>query len=220
MRIPRFWTFVDTYVATGFEKHVRMHLPWYDLATDAVAHLVRNYLPEDGLVYDIGASTGNIGRAIEDVLKARRGKFIGVESSPAMVHQYRAPGMLILDDAHLVEYQEFDVAVCMLVLMFLPPQRRGELMEHLRRKVKPGGAIIVVDKFECDQGYHQTVLSRLCWRMKKAAGVEPEEVLSKEISLMGAQRPLGVGFIKRHLRDAQEFFRYGEFAGYLITRNE
>ena len=56
MDIPREWTFENTDVASGFDRHVREQLPWYDLVTGAVAHIARHYIPKDGLVYDIGAS--------------------------------------------------------------------------------------------------------------------------------------------------------------------
>ena len=58
-------------VARGFDRHVREQLPWYDLATNAILHVARHYIPQDGLVYDFGASTGNIGRALAPILKER-----------------------------------------------------------------------------------------------------------------------------------------------------
>ena len=52
-------------------------------------------------------------------------------------------------------YQAVDVAICFLVLMFLPVPERRRLLATLRGKVKPGGAIIVVDKEESPGGYRQ-----------------------------------------------------------------
>ena len=120
MKIPDNWTFKNTGVADGFDAHVREQLPWYDLATDCVTHIVRHYLPESGLVYDIGASTGNIGRAIAPILEDRKATLIAIEESEEMAAKYDAPGTVECMDAYQVAYQPFDVAICFLVLMFLP----------------------------------------------------------------------------------------------------
>ena len=63
MQIPKNWTFENTSVAQNFDKHVREQLPFYDLATNAISHIARHYIQENKLVYDIGASTGNIGNS-------------------------------------------------------------------------------------------------------------------------------------------------------------
>ena len=110
-------------------------------------------------------------------------------------------------------YRPFDVAVCFLVLMFLPVPARRRLLATLRGKVKPGGAIIVVDKEESPGGYPATVLSRLTWDCKLRQGAEPGAVMRKELSLSGVQRPLYRGELGP---DAVEVFRFGDFAGWLI----
>ena len=110
-------------------------------------------------------------------------------------------------------YKPFDVVVCFLVLMFLPVPARRRLLATLRGKVKPGGAIIVVDKEESPGGYPATVLSRLTWDCKLRQGAEPGAVMRKELSLSGVQRPLYKGELGS---DAVEVFRFGDFAGWLI----
>lgn len=41
-----------------------------------------------------------------------------------MAGKYDAPGELIIDDALNFDYEKFDVAVAMLVMMFFPPLER------------------------------------------------------------------------------------------------
>ena len=99
MDIPTNWTFETSGVAKGFDRHVREQLPWYDLATNAILHVARHYIPENGLVYDFGASTGNIGRALAPVLKKRNAHLIGIEPSQEMIKLYKAPGETICSNA-------------------------------------------------------------------------------------------------------------------------
>lgn len=213
--IPANWSFHNRAVALGFERHVREQLPWYELATQAVAHVARHYIPAGGLVYDIGASTGNIGRAIEPTLSARAANLVPIEVSSEMVGVYAGPqkGNLLTADARTVEYEPFDLAVLFLTMMFIPVADRIDLLARLHSACKPGGAIVVFDKTEAVRGYPATVIWRLALAGKVATGVPADDIVAKELSLSGVQRPLDPAMLGP---DAVEFFRFGEFAGWLI----
>ncbi|WP_372393936.1 methyltransferase domain-containing protein (plasmid) [Azospirillum sp. HJ39] len=213
LEIPRNWTFQKAGIAAAFDRHVREQLPWYDLATGAIAHIARHYIPTGGLVYDIGASTGNVGRALAETLKDRRARLVAIESAAEMIARYDGPGEVIQTDALAYDYERFDLGVCFLLLMFLPVSRRAAFVDRLRERIKPGGALIVFDKCEAEAGYPATVLWRLTLAGKVSAGVDPAEIVAKELSLCGVQRPISQDVIGR---DAVEWFRFGEFAGWLI----
>lgn len=74
------WTFHG--FAREFDNHVVEQLPWYQLATAAVASIARHYIPAHGHVYDLGCSTGNIGRALADTLEARQAALTALEACP------------------------------------------------------------------------------------------------------------------------------------------
>ncbi len=215
MRIPPDWTFKNKDVATEFDNHVRESLPWYDLVSGAVAHTVRHYLPENGLMYDIGASTGNIGRLLDESLAARNAELISIENAEEMAKHFQAPGRLEIADCTTYDYQQFDVATIFLVLMFLKVQDRKLLLETLLQKCRPGGAIIVVDKIEAASSYIGTINRRLTLAGKVATNVSYEKIIAKELSLAGIQRPLRVNELPSM---AQEFFRFGEFCGWIIEK--
>lgn len=215
MDIPREWTFENTKVASGFDRHVREQLPWYDLVTGAVAHIARHYIPRNGLVYDIGASTGNIGQAIEETIVERKAKLVGIEASAEMCARYKAPGELVQIDALDYRFQPYDLAICYLVLMFLPVGKRQEFIDYLKSLIKPGGALLIVDKCEAATGYEATVFWRLTLAGKIAAGVDAESVIAKELSLSGVQRPLDPAMLGI---EAVQWFRFGDFAGWIVTK--
>lgn len=214
--IPTDWTFRSNAVARNFDRHVRTQLPWYALLTGAVAHIARHYIPENGLVYDLGASTGNIGRAIEDVLDTRCATFVPIEASAEMCAVYDGPqrGRLLHADIREIDFAPFDFATAFLVMMFLPLAERRDFLARLTRAIRPGGALVVVDKFVGPGGYEGTVLARLTLAGKLASGVEPSEIVAKELSLAGVQRPMTPDELPP---GAIEFFRMGEFAGYLVA---
>ncbi|MGI9458443.1 MAG: methyltransferase [Pirellulales bacterium] len=217
MKIPSTWTFKNEKVAKGFDSHVREQLPWYELATQSVAHIVRHYLPPHGLMYDIGASTGNIGRAVSDVLEERQAKLVAIEESKEMCDLYDAPGDIECISAYQKSFQPYDVAVCFLVLMFIPVSQRKVVIENLRRSLNRGGVIIVFDKVSPDCGYFGTVTRRLTMSWKLTNGASPSDIVAKELSLSGIQRPINPEILGP---DAVPFFNFGEFAGFVIERKE
>lgn len=210
--IPTDWTFKDESVANHFDRHVRETLPWYELVSGAVAHIARHYIPENGRMYDIGCSTGNISALLMDTLATRNAKCIGIDSSKEMVSIWKGWGEVTVGDATKYDYQPHDVTVLFLCLMFISIEERQKLIAQLVNTSRKGGAIIIVDKLETANGYFGTILHRLTIAGKVASGITPDEILAKELSLSGVQRPLQ----EQELPDTfQPFFRFGEFAGWI-----
>lgn len=209
---PGEWTFKSEDVAKGFDSHVREQLPWYELATEAVTHIARHYIPEGGMMYDIGASTGNVTRSMKSTLEHRKAKAVSIEQSAEMAEIFNGYGELSVGDATEYEYKSFDVAVLFLTLMFVPVQKRQQLINTLVSRCNKGGAIIVVDKCIPSGGYISTVLYRLTLEGKRKNGASAEDIVNKELSLSGVQIPID----PKTLGESTEFMRYGDFAGYVI----
>lgn len=220
MQIPTDWTFKDKNVADEFDYHVRQQLPWYELATGLVSHCVRHYLPENGLIYDIGCSTGNLELSLEDILEKRSATLIPIDNSPEMVSLYRGKREVVVADAQNYSFEMFDVGVCFLVLMFLSVEERASLLDKLYRRIKKGGCLILFEKTIADSGYLSTVLHRATIAGKVASGANSDEIIAKELSLGGVQRPLAKNFVRNKIPEAIEIFRFGEFVGWIIERPE
>jgi tRNA (cmo5U34)-methyltransferase len=212
-RVPPEWTFKTPTAAAAFDAHVREQLPWYSLATGAVAHVARCFIPDLGTVIDVGASTGNIGRALETTLKARRADLIALDSSDAMRKIYDGPGCFKVEDVVTYDFwkPQPDVVICFLSLMFVPVRHREGVITRMRQALRPGGAIIIVDKIVPRGGYVGTVNYRMTLAAKYEAGATPQEIIRKELSIAGLQRPL----VESELDGFCEFFRFGDFAGYV-----
>jgi len=129
-----------------------------------------------------------------------------------MVAKYEAPGEIVISKAEDFNYEPFDPAICFLTLMFIPLEDRESLLYELDSKRRLGGAVIVVDKFEPEGGYLATAQWWLTLAGKCQAGVDPAEILEKEMSLVGVQRPTPAWM----MRSRTVFFRFGAFRGYVI----
>lgn len=218
LSIPKHWTFRSPAVAAAFDSHVREQLPWYSLATSIVAHIARCYLPHAGTVIDVGTSTGNIGRALKATIDARDIAFIGIDSAAEMAPVYDGPGQFIVADAVDFDFARHkpDLVVCFLALMFVPVADRLALIARMRNALKPGGALVIFDKMIPRAGYLGTVTYRLALAAKHEAGAAAEEIIAKELSISGVQRPLGDAEL---CGDFVEVFRFGDFAGFVFERS-
>ena len=128
---------------------------------------------------------------------------------------YSGPGKIVVADIAEIEFEQFDVAISFLCLMFLTIKARAVVLERLVNKCRPGGAIIIVDKLENCGGYVGTILSRLAMAGKLAAGIDAGQIIAKEMSLAGIQRPLSESELPN---GAQRLFQFGDFVGWIIEK--
>lgn len=215
MNIPQHWTFKSENIAAGFDSHVREQLPWYELATQLVAVIARHYISSDSVVYDIGASTGNIGKAIEQSLTNNRARFHAIEESQEMANRYIGPGTLEIKDCLKYIYEPHDLSILFLVLMFIPYAKRESFLKRIYNLLNYGGAIIIVDKIEMPYGYSGSILRKMALAWKINAGVKSDEILQKELSLSGYQRPISEKMLPG---EPVRFFQSGEFVGWIIEK--
>jgi len=212
--MTKHWTFEDSELANNFGTHVKGQLPWYDLATGLVRCIAENYLPQGGLMYDIGASTGNISSACADLIEAREVCAVSIEPSKEMCKEWRGKGELLHCCAEDYDFKEYDLAVCFLTFMFIRTSKRRKVFDLLKSRMKEGGALVIVDKFEGDGGYADTVRRRMTMRQKIASGEDAQSILDKELSLSGVQRPLD-----KQYTEFVRFFQIGEFQGIIFSHN-
>lgn len=213
------WTFETPEIAAGFDDHVREQLPWYDMVTDAVVYIVRNYLTDDNTVVDVGSSTGNVIHKLMPLLLERKAYAVALEKSPTMVEVLKKRFenhhnvSILQEDVRSSGTEQAQVFVVFLTMMFIPVHERKRVIDRLRANLLKGGVLIVVDKV-CDHGgYFATVLKRLGMHWKIQQGAELGAVTTKEMSLAGVQIPFDPSMLGV---DAKQFFRMGEFAGWVV----
>lgn len=198
-------------ISDTFDAHVREQLPWYDTATTGVVHMVRAFLPNGGHVYDVGASTGNIGNAIAATLTERAADLTAIEPEPGM--KYTGPGKLLRERVETVSPAPHDVSVWMLTLMFIPPHERSVVLTKFWNALRPGGCMIGIDRVCRWPGSGEVALAmeRCSWTAKLDGGATAEAIVAKELQLSGIQRPID------HI-PGDEWFRFGQFVGWVKTK--
>jgi tRNA (cmo5U34)-methyltransferase len=215
MNYPNSWTFKDKKVVSEFDTHVREQLPWYDLVADNVlTSVARHYIPQNGLVYDIGCATGHVSQKLAPILQERDANIIGIDESGAMIEGYNGFGDAVCGDAVAYNYLKFDFAVSFLSMIFLTPKDRTSLLNKLLANLNDGGSIFLVERFLPEGGYNGLISARMTLQAKLLAGCEPNDIIAKELSLRGIQRPMNRSEINGY-----EIFRFGDFSGYILNKS-
>lgn len=223
--VPQTWTFEDSAVAEKFDQHVREQLPWYDPLSRFVADVAVSFLPSYGVLYDIGASTGNITKLMRQSIIEKNVRAISIEPAHAMSELWEGEGELHIIDAQSYNFEEHrpDVAIMFLALMFMPPSERMGFMRRLLSALQPGGAILVVDKGYIGLPAAQVACKAATVAEKMRQGCAGESYVVKELSLRGEQRPTDdiaiFDLAIQHNFGIEEIFRFGEFYGLLLVKN-
>lgn len=213
---PDNWTFHNEEVAKNFDDHVRQQLPWYDICAQMVVHIGRHYLTENGTMYDLGASTGNVTKGLKPYIEKRNVKAISLDNSEEMAKMWGGVGEFQVADIRDFKFMPFDFCTVFLTLMFLQPEEQRNVLDRLVKNIKEGGALMIVDRCQSVGGYLGTVMTRLTLHQKLMNGAEPADILTKELSLAGVQRPIIPNRLLTRY-NAVEVFRFGDFAGWVIA---
>ena len=214
MTVEKTWNFST--VADSFESHISNQLPWYHAFTQNILiEFARWYIAPNTVVYDIGASIGNVEMALEPILSERNIKFVAIEENIDMVTNYQGDSSnLYIGDALGYLYDPYSFCTSVLTLSFIHPSKRRVFIEQLKQKCMVGGAFMIVEKFFTDHSEIDTIQHKIVWKAK-TEHFSSDAIIEKEFSLSGAQYPLrkselGDGFVC--------VWQYGNFSAYIFTK--
>lgn len=108
---------------------------------EAFRALVRDLVPDGRVAIDLGIGPGRI----SGVLQERGFEVHGCDIEPAFAQQARARGVLA-DAADVLDWEPAttaDVITCMELIEHLPPTRQPDLLDRMRRWLRPGGTALL-----------------------------------------------------------------------------
>ena len=147
----------------------------------------------------------------------RGAALLAVDNSEEMISHYRGRHKVCICDIEKFVFasEEYDLIVAFLSLMFVRPRMRARVIKQMKNAVTRGGGIIVFDKFLPAPGYIGVISMRLALAAKLDNGASADDIIAKELSLSGVQRPLSPA----EMGEFVEYFRFGDFAGYVWSRD-
>ena len=181
------------------------------------------------MVVDIGASRGD---ALAPLLILRPGcNFHAVEvSAPmrnSMAARFAGQPVTIWDSDLRYDLSIFDrsidVVLSVLTLMFIPMEYRTRLVNRIFESLRPGGALLLVEKTIQQDPLMDEIFTEEYYRFKADNGYTAEAIHRKRLSLEGVLVPLTQQWNEDTLRAAgfrhvQVFWRTANFCGILAVK--
>jgi tRNA (cmo5U34)-methyltransferase len=222
------WEFDDE-VTRVFDDMLQRSIPQYDTMRGLVFELGTRYVPDAGLVVDLGCSRG---AALAPFVAefGDRASYVGVEVSPPMLAACRkrfarelAEGTVTLHDLDLRHaYPDVDatLTLAVLTLQFVPLDERARVVRDVYDHTRPGGAFVLVEKVRGTTDTTDVLLVDLYHGLKRANGYGEEEIERKRLSLEGVLVPETASWNEQVLRAAgfdevECFWRCLNFAGWV-----
>lgn len=205
------WEFTPE-VADVFPEHVRASVPFYDAIQDLVAEASDWLLPDDGLVVDLGASTGTTAHRIATRHPARQLRVTLYDRERSMLD--RAAETLAGVSTLRVDYvqadirrdplghQDADLTLALFTLQFLSVPDRVQVLRHARQAAAPTGALLVAEKVRPPDSRWAEIGNDASHDWKAAHGIPDTAIRAKARALRGVLQPYPESTLVQAVQDA------------------
>ena len=228
------WTF-DATVTDAFDDMLARSIPGYDEMRRVVAgtavHLIdRGPRPrKPPRILDLGASRGE---GVVPLLERYPDASVeAIEISEPMLDVLRErlapyPNAYAIDRdlaVHPPELLGADLALCVLTLQFIPIETRYDLLADVYDALRPGGALILVEKVLGETPNGDQLLRDLYAEHKRAVGYSDEQIEAKRRSLQNVLVPVPASLTERWLASTgfapvERVWQSLSFAGWVAIR--
>ncbi|WNO61916.1 carboxy-S-adenosyl-L-methionine synthase CmoA [Rheinheimera sp. MMS21-TC3] len=188
----------DDQVADVFPDMIQRSVPGYHTIIQTIGKLTAKFQQPNSSYYDLGCSLGAATLAMRRNLSAENCNIIAVDNSKAMVERcerhlqsFRSevPVTVQLADIRQLAISNAAVVVINFTLQFLPKADREQLIQQIYNGLKPGGLLILSEKFIHPQNTENELLIDLHHDFKRANGYSELEVSQKRTALENVMQP-------------------------------
>ncbi|EKO3507037.1 carboxy-S-adenosyl-L-methionine synthase CmoA [Vibrio fluvialis] len=188
----------DERVVEVFPDMIQRSVPGYANIISAIGMLAERFAKPHSNLYDLGCSLGAATLSMRRNIKQEGCKIIGVDNSAAMVERcklhvnaYRSdtPVEVIEADIRNIDIKNASVVVLNFTLQFLSPEDRYTLLEKIYAGLRPGGILILSEKFVFENQVANELLIDLHHDFKRANGYSELEISQKRSAIENVMRP-------------------------------
>ncbi|GHA48845.1 carboxy-S-adenosyl-L-methionine synthase CmoA [Photobacterium aphoticum] len=188
----------DARVAEVFPDMIQRSVPGYSNIISAIGMLAERFAKPHSNVYDLGCSLGAATLSMRRHINQEGCQIIAVDNSSAMVERCRlhidayrsdTPVTVIEADIREIDIQDASVVVLNFTLQFLAPEDRYKLLEKIYAGLRPGGMLILSEKYIFDDERAHELLIDLHHDFKRANGYSELEISQKRSAIENVMRP-------------------------------
>ncbi|ELR67399.1 tRNA (uridine-5-oxyacetic acid methyl ester) 34 synthase [Photobacterium marinum] len=198
----------DERVAEVFPDMIQRSVPGYSNIISAIGMLAERFAKPYSKVYDLGCSLGAATLSMRRHIQQEGCQIIAVDNSAAMVERCRlhinayrsdTPVQVIEADIRDIEIKDASVVVLNFTLQFLAPDDRQMLLERIYAGLRPGGILILSEKYIFDDECSHELLIDLHHDFKRANGYSELEISQKRSAIENVMRPDSIDTHKQRL---------------------
>jgi tRNA (cmo5U34)-methyltransferase len=212
---------------------VTRSVPFYIEMQRMIGELAADHCQENSNVYDLGCSTGTTMLVMNETVPEHI-RFVGVDDSEAMLEKCRAkleqagfsrPFDLQVGDLNgEVDIQDASVVVLCLTLQFVRPIYRERLVKKIHSALRPGGALIIIEKILAEDSLWNRDFIKYYYNMKRRNHYSEMEIAQKREALENVLIPYKLSENITLLREAgfanyEIFFKWYNFSGFIAKKN-
>ncbi|MGO2508036.1 MAG: carboxy-S-adenosyl-L-methionine synthase CmoA [Vibrio hibernica] len=199
----------DEKVAEVFPDMIQRSVPGYSNIISAIGMLAERFAKSNSHIYDLGCSLGAATLSMRRHIQKENCKIIAVDNSPAMVERckrhidaYRSetPVEVIEADIRNIEIKNASVVVLNFTLQFLSPEDRYALLEKIYIGLRPGGILILSEKYIFKNNVTHELLIDLHHDFKRANGYSELEVSQKRSAIENVMKPDSISAHKERFK--------------------
>ncbi|MBC7006403.1 carboxy-S-adenosyl-L-methionine synthase CmoA [Photobacterium sp. BZF1] len=188
----------DERVAEVFPDMIQRSVPGYSNIISAIGMLAERFAKPHSKVYDLGCSLGAAILSMRRHIQQEGCEIIAVDNSSAMVERCRlhvnayrsdTPVQVVEADIRDIEISDASVVVLNFTLQFLAPDDRQTLLEKIYAGLRPGGILILSEKYIFDDERAHELLIDLHHDFKRANGYSELEISQKRSAIENVMLP-------------------------------
>jgi tRNA (cmo5U34)-methyltransferase len=185
-------------------------IPGYSNIISAIGMLAERFVKPNSNIYDLGCSLGAATLSARRNINQEGCNIIAVDNSPAMVERcklhvnaYRSdtPVDVIEADIRNVDIDNASMVILNFTLQFLSPDDRYALLKKIYAGLKPGGILVLSEKYTFEDDTMNELLIDLHHTFKRANGYSELEVSQKRSAIENVLIPDSVPQHKKRLTD-------------------
>ena len=201
----------DEQVADVFPDMIQRSVPGYSNILSAIGMMTERFAQPGSTLYDLGCSLGAATLMMRRHLPFDDCRIIGIDNSPAMVERCRShlsafksniPVEIREGDVCDTEIEDASVVVLNFTLQFIAPEQRLPLLTRIYQGLRPGGLLILSEKFKFEDTAVSDLIIDLHLDFKRANGYSELEISQKRTLLENVLRADTVACHRQRLQEA------------------
>ena len=222
------WTFAKPKIVKNFNNHILKSVPLYKEGHDLIINLSEFFLKDNAICYDLGCSTGELLKKIDQNLRIKSNKYFGIDNEMNMIkfakNKNKSKNIRFINsDISKVKLKKSDLIICYFTLQFIKPKKRVQILKKIYSSLNWGGGFVLFEKVRAPDARFQDIMLKIYDEFKIQNGFKLEEVASKTRSLYGVLEPFSTNGNKQILKaagfkDIMSISKYICFEGFLAIK--